>query len=170
MTTPIEKRRKGLTMLKKISKIKNEKGESEIITLLFILPLLVWLIFSVIDVSLYMNVRSTVANAARDGARQAAIYGGNNSRLNPNSPTSVAEGIKATLWDGTKCRPSACTAPPEVTCTPDITSNSGEIVKCSIKYYYTSAAPGNPFAGFSNFLTKPFTVTEVSRSETGFSR
>lgn len=158
------------TLERFMTRFDDESGDSEIITALLVLPMIIWLIFSTIDVSLYMNTRSSVQNAARDAARQVAVYGGDNSRLNPYAPNTVALTARNTLWNGSKCTPSACKQAPEVTCTPTIVAKAGDVVSCTIKYYYTTAASGNPISGFAGFLNKPFTVTETARAEVGYSR
>lgn len=154
-------------MFKFIRKARNnESGSGEVVAVLFMLPLVLWLILSLIDVSIYFQARTSVQNVARDSARQVAIWGGNKSPLNPSS-TAIATNAKNTLWNGKKCSPSACSKAPAVTCTPNKTSRAGQQVSCSITYYYKSVAPGNPFTGFSGFLNKKFVIKEVARSETG---
>ena len=147
---------------------KSENGGSEIITTLMILPLILWLIFSLIDVSVYLTARSSVQNAARDAARQVSVWGGNNSRLNPLGVT-VATATFNQLYNNGKCTPGACTRPPVVSCTPEVTNRPGDSVQCSITYYYRSIYAGNPITGFASFLNHSFTVVETARAETGLS-
>lgn len=156
-------------MFKLMRKIRqNDSGSGEVIATLFMTPIVLWLIFSLIDVSAYFQARTSVQNAARDGARQVAIWGGNNSPLNPTTQ-SVAQITKNNIYNAStgKCTPGACKQPPKVTCTPDRTAQAGQQVSCTIVYYYQPAASGNPFTGFTGFLNNSFTITETARAETG---
>ena len=54
----------------------SDKGDSELVSLLILLPLLLAMLISIIDSSMYFANRSQVQAAARDGARQVAIMGG----------------------------------------------------------------------------------------------
>lgn len=151
------------------AKRQNERGSAELVSFIFVIPLLAWLIFSLIDISLYMNARSEISNVARDAARQVAIYGGNdNPLLNPYKSGTIAANIKKSLYSGGKCTASGCKKAPTVKCTPAVTKKPGEMVQCSITYHYKSALGGNPIAGFADFLGSSFTVQETARSEAGF--
>lgn len=149
------------------SKRRKERGDSEVITALMVIPLVVWLIFSLIDVSLYMQARSEVQNVARDAARQVAIYGGNDSRLNPFGKT-ISQAAFDRLYQNGKCTASKCVEPPKVTCTPSSTNASGQQVVCTITYRYSAIYGNNPISGFAGFLGSSFTVSETARAETGF--
>lgn len=159
-------------MMRKLNHLRvrakgEERGSAEIITTMIMLPIILWLIFSMIDISLYLNARSKVTNLARDGARAVAIYGGDDSRLNPYGKT-IASDVKSRLWNGSKCSASACRGAPVVTCTPTVTNSAGQPVSCTIRYSYKSIYASNPITGFAGFLNKDFTVTEHARAETGF--
>jgi len=149
------------------SRIGSDRGDSEIITTLMVIPLVIWLIFSLIDTSLYMQARSEVQNVARDGARQVAIYGGNDSRLNPDNK-SISQQVFDRLYQNGKCTASVCTTPPVVTCTPNSTTAGGQLVSCSITYSYSAIYGNNPITGFAGFLGHSFTVSETAFAETGF--
>lgn len=149
------------------SRIDSESGSSEVITTLMVIPLVLWLIFSLIDTSLYMQARSEVQNVARDGARQVAIYGGNDSRLNPDNK-AISQQVFDRLYQNGKCTASVCDAPPIVTCTPNATTAGGQEVGCTIEYSYRAIYGNNPITGFAGFLAQSFTVTETAFAETGF--
>jgi Flp pilus assembly protein TadG len=146
---------------------KSERGSGEVITALIMLPLVIWLIFSLIDVSLYFTARSNVQNVTRDAARQVAVWGGNASRLNPSNQ-AVDKAAYNLLYVNGKCTASSCTKPPVVKCTPQVTTVAGQTVACSTTYHYSAANKNNPISGFASILNRSFTITETARSETGF--
>lgn len=146
---------------------KQEKGDSEIISVLILLPIMLMLIFSMIDISLYVMTRSTVQGVARDGARQVAMWGGNESSLRgKNVKTPSTNMTNALQHSNGACKPSACQngKPPKATCTPKQTSQAGDEVSCSVTYSYQSVV-GN-FSFFGAVTSQPFTVTQYARSET----
>lgn len=146
-------------------RFRGENGDSEVISVLFIIPLVIFLLFAFIDISMYFQSRSTVQSMTRDAARSVAIYGGNDSRLNPNSD-SIASTLRTQLYKNGECTVSDCGTPPQVKCTPNVTSRAGQITKCSVRYQYKSLNPLNPISG--PITNKAYIVTATSRSETGF--
>lgn len=146
---------------------QGERGDGELVTALFIIPIVLWILFSLIDISLYMQTRSEVQNVARDSARQVAIYGGNNSRLNPYGD-SIARVTLERLYQDGKCTPGLCEKAPTVQCTPGTATQAGQQVGCSITYHYRAIFGNNPITGFAAFLGSEFTVTETAYAETGF--
>lgn len=156
--------------LRKFLLAKKENGSSELPTTLILLPLSIFLLFALIDVSFYMVSRAQVQNILHDGVRQVALYGGNSSSapLN-NSGKDVNQLILDRLWDsGTKeCKVSSCSAPPTVSCTPNVALNVGDPVSCTVTYSYKPVA-NDFFFGFTTNVTKPpYTLTSTSVSETG---
>lgn len=145
-----------------------EKGASDIVVVLLMIPLVLWLLLSLIDVGLYFQTRTMVQNVASDAAREAAIWGGNNSPLNPTGKT-VAQNARDRLWDGNQCRGGLCEKAPVVKCTPDRATYAGRDVSCTITYYPSSVASDNPIGAFASLTSSSFTITETARSETGFS-
>lgn len=68
-------------MLKKfVKKLKSDRGGSELISFILLVPLFLGLIVSAVDVSFYFANRSQVQDIARDAARTVAIYGGNGDK------------------------------------------------------------------------------------------
>lgn len=143
---------------------KEDRGASDIITILFLLPILLLLIFSMIDLSLYVMARSTVQGVARDGARQVAMWGGNESSLRGKASAPTANMKTALVHGNGNCKPSACTKAPVIQCTPKQTSAAGDNVSCSVTYSYRSVT-GN-YSLFSALTNQSFTVTQTSRAET----
>lgn len=146
-------------------RFKGENGDSEVISVLFIIPIVILLLFAFIDVSMYFQTRSTVQTMTRDAARSVAIYGGNDSRLNPNSK-SISATLKDQLYKNGKCTVSSCGSAPQVKCTPTVTNRAGQITTCSVRYQYKSLNPLNPIS--SPITNKQYIVTASSRAETGF--
>lgn len=146
-------------------KFKRENGDSEVISVLFIIPLVIFLLFAFIDISMYFQSRSTVQSMTRDAARSVAIYGGNDSRLNPNSK-SIATTLKDQLYKNGECTVSDCAKPPQVKCSPTTTKKAGQITTCSVRYTYKSLNPLNPIS--APITNKTYIVTATSRAETGF--
>lgn len=155
-------------MKKLLKKRYEEKGASDIVVVLLMLPIVVWLLLSLIDVGLYFQTRTLVQNVARDAAREASIWGGNNSPLNPSSK-SVAAQARDRLWDGNQCIGANCEKAPQVSCTPNRTTNAGQTITCQVTFFPTSVAPGNPISAFQSITDGSFTIRETARSETGFS-
>lgn len=149
-------------------KKRNERGDSELPVTLIMLPLVIFLIFALIDISFYMNTRSQVQSILTQGTRQMALYGGNSRALPLNKTgASVADDIYGTLYQNGQCTKSFCDAPPVVTCTPDVASRVGQKMTCTLIYDY------HPFVrdllfGFSAGITDPaFTISSTTVSEVG---
>jgi hypothetical protein len=71
------------------SRRKSDAADSSIVSALFIIPLFLTVLFTMIDVSVYFSNRSTVQQVARDGARTVAIFGGNGT-IGP-CPNTIAK-------------------------------------------------------------------------------
>lgn len=157
--------------IRKLLKRRDENGSAEIITTLFVMPFLLYLILALIDISLYMNTRSSVESVTRDAVRQAAMWGGTGPsvRLNPTGK-GVDTLIFNRLYEGGKCNYSSCIAPPSVTCGPTQVSNAGTPVSCTVTYKYKSVVPGMSLLGFEGITknAEGFTITEKALSETGY--
>lgn len=154
-------------LAKRRAKLRAERGGSDVVVILLTIPLVMFILLSLIDVSLYFQARTTVQNVTRDAAREVAIWGGNNSPLNPTGTTVQAQALNR-LWDGTKCRSVSCSRKPTVSCTPTRTTRAGQEVSCTTRFYYASLFPRNPITGFGAMTNRVIEVTEYARSETGF--
>lgn len=145
----------------------NERGD--VVQTIMMLPIAIFMLFALINLSSYFSLRAQVLDTARSGARLVALYGGNSTGavLN-NTGKTVETAVLATLWDGSKCTLSYCTQKPVVDCTPEITKIAGEIVKCNIKYYYSPIAPvPQGLEGFNGVTGQPMSVTSTYVAETG---
>lgn len=164
-------RRTNTTLNALRSRARGERGSGELITAMIIIPVILALILSLIDMALYMQARSHVSSAARDGARMVAIYGGNNNpALQPPGfgGKTVQRVIRDRLWNGSRCTLSHCTSQPTVRCTPSVTTRAGEQVECSVTYRYRSLYGNSPLNIFKGVTGKAFTMQGTARAETGF--
>lgn len=161
-----------------VKKRRNEDGAADLVVTLFMLPLAVFLILALIDLSMYMNTRSSVESVLRDATRQSAMWGGTGTaydgvRLNTTG-LSAAQRISNSLMisDGTtsKCKFSNCVPgkPPVVTCDSVRVANAGATITCSVTYYYKTVTPGTDLLGFAAITSKGFTISSTAISETGY--
>lgn len=167
-------------MNRMLYKVRNdrESGSADIISALFLTPIILLLFFAIIDVSLWLNTKAHLEAASRDGVRVAAMWGGTSKgvRLNTTSPrVSVDTIIKSKMYDSEKgtCTRSHCTKPPNVKChvgtsTRYIAKKSGETITCNITYYYKSIFPGSELLGFGKITQKPISYRVTGLSETGY--
>ena len=58
------------------NRVKNDNGEANTIEMIFIMLLLIMVMITVIDAGMYFNTRYVMTNAAQNGARTAAVFGG----------------------------------------------------------------------------------------------
>jgi Flp pilus assembly protein TadG len=58
------------------SRRRSDRGDSQLVTFVLVMPLLFMLVVTMIDVSIYFSNRAVIQQVARDGARQVAILGG----------------------------------------------------------------------------------------------
>lgn len=152
-----------------------EAGDSELVVTLFTIPILAFLLFTIINVSSYFQVRSEVQDAARDGARLVALYGGTTSTayLNTTGKTVPAI-IQARLYKNGKCTFSYCKSAPTVTCSVISASGAsstrataaGQTATCTISYAYGAVAPIS--FGFQNLFAYPIKVSGTTVTETGY--
>lgn len=145
----------------------NERGS--VIETVLMLPFAVVILFALINLSSYFSLRAQVQDTARSGARLVALYGGNGTGAVLNNTGKTVETIVLNnLWDGSKCTLSYCSKKPVVDCTPEITKQAGQIVKCNIKYYYSPIAPvPEGLEGLNGVTSQPMSVSSTYVAETG---
>jgi Flp pilus assembly protein TadG len=148
-------------------KRRNERGD--VVQTIFMFPIALFLLFALINMSSYFQMRGQVQNVARDGARLVALYGGaSTGAIRNNTGQSVQTQVTNILWDGSKCKLSYCTQKPVVTCTPNVATQAGQVVSCTIKYYYSPIAPvPKGLEGFNGVTGQPMSVSATYISETG---
>lgn len=161
---------------------RSERGV-EAAAILFVMPVLIILVFALIDIAVMFTVRSQVNAVARDAVRAAAADGGN---LNPRTNTtglSWSQAAYRQLYSSGKCTFGRCDdgERPTVSCTKittpagavyrgNVARDAGDLITCTVNYPYKGINQGlldSPIGlGFGAFL-KDFTVSSSSRSETG---
>lgn len=57
-------------------KFASDRGDSTLVSTILVIPLILGILITMIDVSVYFANRGQVLNMVRDGARQVAIFGG----------------------------------------------------------------------------------------------
>lgn len=147
---------------------REERGSSELPVTIIMLPFVLFLLFALIDMSLYLNTRSNVQSILRDGTRLVALYGGNSagSPLNPTG-RDINTILADRLWKNGACTQSNCDSQPIVSCTPGLARNIAQDVSCTVTYDYQPVVY-DVFFGFTNISDAKFTITETSISETRF--
>lgn len=153
-------------------RLGRENG-SDIIVTLFALPVVLAIVFSLIDVSTYFQTRAQVENITRDGARQVALYGGTSPSIPLNVQTLGGKDITATvlakLWKNGNCTLSGCTKPPTVTCSPTQASSLSQDASCTVTYNYRSIGGALvSWLGFGNIVANQINITETFKVETRY--
>lgn len=154
-------------MKKLWARLSNERGGSDAVVSLIVLPIIIFLIFATINVSTYFQHKSMVQDFTRTAVRFYSI--------NPTETTAV-DNLRAQVTAGAYARSSTT---PNVACgkvtgrnadgTPIISNATiiaGEIVACSITNYSFVPIAQDPF-GFSDMTKRPFTVYSESLAEAG---
>jgi hypothetical protein len=147
-------------------RIRNERSDSNTIEFLIMILLIfgIFLMFS--DFGLYFLNRNIITNAAQNGARLAAVYGGTSGtsiEQEYGTETNCSESDSAvgcTVINELKETGLGKSAKvSEVTCGPGKTKKIGERTYCSITW---------KFKGFTDLLDKPQTTIASSESEVIF--
>ncbi|MGC3995229.1 MAG: TadE/TadG family type IV pilus assembly protein [Propionicimonas sp.] len=143
---------------------KSQRGAAAL-EFAIILPVLMLLVFGMVDFAMTFNAQSTVANAARDGARAASlgkkyaaagtqIRGETSALLNSSTiayTICTAATIDATTWS------CSGTASGDST-TYDSKAAIDAIVRVTVSYRYSWITPLPGWVGMSN----PVTVSQTS--------
>jgi Flp pilus assembly protein TadG len=161
-------------MKKILDKYRNsEDGAGELYSALVVIPILLILLVAIIDVGGYYLAMGKVADIAKEGSRQVAIYGGSDSTLAKTKlGQPVSTYLRGLLYNGS-CTQSRCVTPPTVTCTGTAGIKPGTMVNCTVDYYYDSilgsaigTAAGTLDFGLSTFLETKKTIIQYSVAET----
>lgn len=154
-----------LKALKK--RLKSDKADSEMVSLVLLLPLVLGILFTMIDTSIYFSNRAAVATVARDGARTVAIMGGNGtattqtpiehkyglSKAEACAGLSTHEVVKKAFSNPTTIECNVMRGLAEnsalvnveitrVICSPNTSSYIGQRTSCAIEWNYGSI-PGS---------------------------
>lgn len=132
--------------------LKNARSDSgdSLVTALIVFPLVVSLLVTGIDFGVFLNNKSYITNAAREGARTVAILGGNGSNDISDKygkPASLATcagmsnvecDLYLTLDSAPLVQATLENGDPktDIKCTPNKTSYVGEQVSCTVKWRY----------------------------------
>lgn len=158
-----------------IKRIKKDSGASNTIEMMFIIVVLFAVTMTVIDVGMYFNNRYVMSNAAQNGARLVAIFGGTNKTavareygITEVSPECSAFGIDnavaCSVYGEIKDSNSTVNVTVNsITCGPGLTTKIGERTHCQINYVYH----GLPGSGMSlaNKIKKESVVRMTAESE-----
>lgn len=167
-------------MIKKLQKwLKREEGISEATTAIFVLPLIVALIFLVVEAGFNIRTRVMIDNIVQDTTRSAALEGGwNNPRATslPAGKTWASVGterLQEACRTGTIRSKTACGSLSIVCITPAVANFAGDAVTCrlgrSITYATLSPLSTNPLFsyGFQGVFTTPITSSVTSSASIG---
>lgn len=64
-----------------IKKARSDRGDSNLVSLIILIPLIIGILITIVDTSIYFSNRAQVLNEARDAARTVAIYGGDGTSV-----------------------------------------------------------------------------------------
>lgn len=142
---------------------KDENGGAELVSTLFVVPIIVFLLFTMIEMGMYFNTKAQVEMANRDGVRQAALWGGT-SKAAPinNTAMDVAQIIDKQLGANSK---STCSTSGS---TNGVAKSAGQLVTCQTNYDYQPVAAGIFMFGLGDVIEDGITVTESSFTEVGY--
>lgn len=159
---------------KNLKNKKNSERGDTLVTSLILMPVLIALLLTFIDMSIFMANRSQVQGIARDGARTVAIFGGNgtpfmqtsleaaygstNSIIGGSATESCSKGvlsghtgIECNILDSLKS--SSLTSVDynslDVKCSPEKSNRIGEPVECTIEWKY-NGIPGSALSFIQN--------------------
>lgn len=162
---------------------RREDG-SAAISFIFAIPIVLIMLFGIIEVGWAMKTRALVQGVTRDVTRGAAADGGNcNGKTSTNAGVPDENGTTRADWCGRQAWSRTGTnllraqyvkqfnAPPGVTCTPEIADRAGAEVRCTATYPYKALTPmfrggWNDALGINKILGT-FTVTYEVHAQTG---
>lgn len=175
----------------------SERGFSEAAAFIFIIPIIIALIFSLIEVGWYLRYRGMVDEVTRTTAVMVAAEGSDTaqpwSALNSTSftswsdfgsrqlrnlckpipmQTSNGDTVTGPITGGWGGPSSRCEQAPSMNCTPvSLQASAGADVECTARFDYkplTSLARSTLFnLGFGGFFSKDIKVTVRSRASIG---
>jgi len=159
---------------------KQEKGLSDLVNALILMPLMIILIFTVLNVGNYLYTLSIVTNETALGARLVGLYGGEDSTIAQGKldemgggHATISDYIESRIYDSSAdiCRigivSGTCEAP-DVTCDrTDVTIRPGSVVGCEVRFQYVSFLDGIDL-GLSTVLEREQIITQSSVAEVSF--
>ena len=129
-------------MRKFLKGLNSDRGES-LVSVLIVMPLLVVMLVTMVDFSVYILNQGQVRAAARDAARTVAIYGGNGTSSGQITPIAKAYGTIESCPNHTSAECSLIrkldkdsalvhSQVKDVQCTPSIATKIGQNVHCDV--------------------------------------
>lgn len=142
--------------------LKNQKGTS-IVEFAIILPLLIILIFGMVEFSVLFYDKAVLTNASREGARGGIVFKANSTTgvyepLPCNGSGLTVETVVNTYLANHLVTFGAPTTATTQCLPPTSCAGSGSYFKVTVTYNYTFLLLPN----FLNFLPSPFTLTAVT--------
>lgn len=124
-------------MFKRLTKrVRSDDADSTLVSTVIIIPLMIMLFFTVIDMSAWFNNRSILTGVARDSARTVAIVGGTQSPLARDYVVGDIEvNLKNTL-ENTPGLLSVIIDEDSLDCGPDIAAGIGAETYCEFDWEY----------------------------------
>lgn len=165
--------------------LKREDGVSEAATTIFVMPIIMALIFLLVETGFNIRTRTVLDSIVQDTVRSVSLDGGyNNPRASALSTSYTNLGGTNSGWAkvGTERLQQACDddavrisncASITIICSPRIAANVGQEVSCSLstgaKYKTLSPLSTNPLFsfGFGPLFETPISLTIKSRSALG---
>lgn len=156
-------------MNEKLRRFWRDRGDSTLISTLFVLPLVLGILWSTIDAGIYFSNRSMMVSSARDGARTVAIMGGDGTATTATplekkygqNRSSLCDSLNASQVVATAYNPSTTsniecailkdisenssfvnTSVTAVACDPQQANSISQRTSCVIDWYYGSI-PGS---------------------------
>jgi len=124
-----------------LSKMRSHKLQRGAAALEFALvfPVLLLLLVGIVDFGMLMSTQSVVANAAREGARTAALS--NNAMAAQNAVTTAIAGLPGATNAGTTVTVGCTTAAGDPCSLSDTTPDTGGTVTVTLNYVHTWLSP-----------------------------
>lgn len=158
----------GANSMRWFRKRRDESGE-EFVEFLFAVPIVAVLIIASIVIGYSIRTRMMVYDVTNQAVTQVAAQGGNNNPRTSLTGQPIDAQALTSMWNGSSCTLSACSAKPSITCNPPVAPQAGALVTCTTVYPMVAPDAGL-FADFHipiGALLGTFTVTETQAAQTG---
>jgi len=114
--------------------IKNKHGATAV-EFALVLPLLLLVVFGIIEFGFLLYDKAIITNASREAARRACVY---SESINPTSVSSIIGEIVSDYGSLPIQIPSKAITAADISITPDpATANSGDYITATVRYNYT---------------------------------
>lgn len=157
-------------------KLKNDRGAIGTVEFLFLILILLFLVFVILDFGLFFANKVVITNAVQNGARFVAVIGGNTETaiMSKYGQTSIpsdcrsGKGVQSAVYGYGACAVYKELAQARLTknvtiksirCTPSRVQNIGETVSCEVRWGYKSLS--GMIKGFPNMITRAGATSEV---------